>query len=131
MRIAWIGLGTMGAPMAGHLLAAGHEMHVHNRTREREELLAAAGASRAGSPAEAADGADLVFICVSDSPDLEAVVLGPMASPRACARGGARRLLDGRAGHVAPDRRRSCRRGAAARSMHRYRADPRARARGR
>ena len=51
MRIAWIGLGTMGAPMAGHLLAAGHEMHVHNRTREREELLAAAGASRAASPA--------------------------------------------------------------------------------
>ncbi len=77
MRIAWIGLGTMGAPMAGHLLAAGHEMHVHNRTREREELLATAGASRAASPAEAADGADLVFTCVSDSPDLEAVVLGP------------------------------------------------------
>jgi 3-hydroxyisobutyrate dehydrogenase-like beta-hydroxyacid dehydrogenase len=76
MRIAWIGLGTMGAPMAGHLLAAGHEMHVHNRTRAREELLAEAGASRAASPAEAADGADLVFTCVSDSPDLEAVVLG-------------------------------------------------------
>ncbi|MEO9176313.1 MAG: NAD(P)-dependent oxidoreductase [Gaiellales bacterium] len=77
MRIAWIGLGTMGAPMAGHLLAAGHELHVHNRTRSREEPLAAAGASRAESPAAAADGADLVFTCVSDSPDLEAVVLGP------------------------------------------------------
>jgi 3-hydroxyisobutyrate dehydrogenase-like beta-hydroxyacid dehydrogenase len=76
MRIAWIGLGTMGAPMAGHLLAAGHELHVHNRTRAREEQLAAAGAIRADSPAEAALGAELVFTCVSDSPDLEAVVLG-------------------------------------------------------
>jgi 3-hydroxyisobutyrate dehydrogenase-like beta-hydroxyacid dehydrogenase len=77
MRIAWIGLGTMGAPMAGHLLAAGHELHVHNRTRSREEPIAEAGATRAASPAEAAFGADLVFTCVSDSPDLEAIVLGP------------------------------------------------------
>jgi 3-hydroxyisobutyrate dehydrogenase len=76
MRIAWIGLGTMGAPMAGHLLAAGHELHVHNRTRSREEPLAAAGAIRAETAAAAADGADLVFTCVSDSPDLEAIVLG-------------------------------------------------------
>ena len=76
MRIAWIGLGTMGAPMAGHLLAAGHELHVHNRTRAREEPLAAAGAIRADTAAEAAHGADLVFTCVSDSPDLEAIVLG-------------------------------------------------------
>ena len=76
MRIAWIGLGTMGAPMAGHLLAAGHELHVHNRTRSREEPLAAAGAIRAETPAEAALGAELVFTCVSDSPDLEAIVLG-------------------------------------------------------
>jgi 3-hydroxyisobutyrate dehydrogenase len=87
MRIAWIGLGTMGAPMAGHLLAAGHEMCVHNRTREREELLAAAGATRAASPAEAADGADLVFTCVSDSPDLEAVVLGPTGAAVAMRQG--------------------------------------------
>jgi 3-hydroxyisobutyrate dehydrogenase len=76
MQIAWIGLGTMGAPMAGHLLAAGHELHVHNRTRSREEPLAAAGAIRAETPAEAALGAELVFTCVSDSPDLEAIVLG-------------------------------------------------------
>ena len=76
MRIAWIGLGTMGAPMAGHLLAAGHELHVHNRTRSREEPLAAAGAIRAESPAAAAHSADLVFTCVSDSPDLEEIVLG-------------------------------------------------------
>jgi 3-hydroxyisobutyrate dehydrogenase len=76
MRIAWIGLGTMGAPMAGHLLAAGHELHVHNRTRAREEPLVAAGAIAAASPTEAANAADLVFTCVSDSPDLEEIVLG-------------------------------------------------------
>jgi 3-hydroxyisobutyrate dehydrogenase len=76
MRIAWIGLGTMGAPMAGHLAAAGHELFVHNRTREREEPLAAAGATRAESPAEAALRAEAVFVCVADSPDVEQVVLG-------------------------------------------------------
>jgi 3-hydroxyisobutyrate dehydrogenase-like beta-hydroxyacid dehydrogenase len=76
MRIAWIGLGTMGGPMAGHLLAAGHDVHVHNRTRSREQPLVEAGATAADSPSAAAEGADLVFTCVSDSPDLEAVVLG-------------------------------------------------------
>src|SRR4249919_1335579 len=77
MKIAWIGLGTMGEAMAGHLLDAGHELSVHNRTREREEALAARGARRAASPREAAEGAELVCLCVSDSPDVEAVVLGP------------------------------------------------------
>ena len=52
-----IGLGTMGAPMARHLLAAGHEVTVHNRTRSREEPLAAAGAGRAATPAAAAAAA--------------------------------------------------------------------------
>jgi 3-hydroxyisobutyrate dehydrogenase-like beta-hydroxyacid dehydrogenase len=77
MRVAVVGLGTMGAAMAGHVLDAGHELTVHNRTREREEDLAARGARRAASPAEAADGADVVVTCVSDGPDLEQVVLGP------------------------------------------------------
>lgn len=72
-----VGLGTMGAPMARHLLAAGHAVRVWNRTRSREEPLAALGAARAGSPAEAAAGADAVLTCVSDEPDLEQVVLGP------------------------------------------------------
>jgi 3-hydroxyisobutyrate dehydrogenase len=72
-----IGLGTMGAPMAGHLLAAGHDVTVHNRTREREEPLAEAGAARAASPAEAAANAEAVLVCVSDTPDLEHVLLGP------------------------------------------------------
>ena len=76
MKIAWIGLGTMGEFMAGHLLDAGHELTVHNRTRSREEALAARGALRAGTPREAATGAELVCLCVSDSPDVEALVLG-------------------------------------------------------
>jgi 3-hydroxyisobutyrate dehydrogenase-like beta-hydroxyacid dehydrogenase len=77
MKIAWIGLGTMGEFMAGHLMDAGHELTVHNRTRERELALAERGARRAETPAEASRGADLVCICVADSPDVEAVVLGP------------------------------------------------------
>ncbi len=72
-----VGLGTMGAPMARHLLAAGHEVRVWNRTSSREEPLAALGAARAASPAAAAAGADAVLTCVSDDPDLEQVVLGP------------------------------------------------------
>jgi|1186.fasta_scaffold13471_2 3-hydroxyisobutyrate dehydrogenase len=77
MRVSVIGLGTMGAPMARHLLAAGHEVTVHNRTREREEPLAEMGAKRASTPAEAAAGADVVLTCVSDSPDLLHVLFGP------------------------------------------------------
>jgi 3-hydroxyisobutyrate dehydrogenase-like beta-hydroxyacid dehydrogenase len=77
MRIGVIGLGTMGAPMARHLLEAGHDVVVHNRTRERELPLAELGAARAGSPAEAAAGSDAVLTCVSDTPDLEHVLFGP------------------------------------------------------
>ncbi len=76
MRIAVIGLGTMGAPMARHLLEAGHELTVHNRTRAREAPLIALGARGAGSPAEAARDAEAVLTCVSDTPDLEQVLLG-------------------------------------------------------
>jgi 3-hydroxyisobutyrate dehydrogenase len=76
MNIGFIGLGTMGAPMARRLLDAGHRVTVHNRTRAREEPLAAPGARR-GHPAEAAAGADLVVTMVADTPDVEAVVFGP------------------------------------------------------
>jgi 3-hydroxyisobutyrate dehydrogenase-like beta-hydroxyacid dehydrogenase len=88
MRVAVIGLGTMGAPMAGHLLAAGHEVTVHNRTREREEPLAARGVARAASPAEAAASAEAVLVCVSDTPDLEEVLLGPGGVAEGLASGG-------------------------------------------
>src|SRR5690606_3806719 len=64
MRVGFIGLGTMGAPMARRLLEAGHDVVVHNRTREREEPLAALGAGRAASPRECAAGREVVFTMV-------------------------------------------------------------------
>jgi 3-hydroxyisobutyrate dehydrogenase len=76
MNVAFIGMGTMGAAMALNILKAGHAVTVHNRSREREEPLARAGARRAASPQEAAREAEIVITCVSDTPDVEAVVLG-------------------------------------------------------
>jgi 3-hydroxyisobutyrate dehydrogenase len=76
MKIGFVGMGTMGAAMALNILKAGHEVTVYNRTREREEPVAAAGARRATSPMEAARGADIIITCVSDTPDAEAVILG-------------------------------------------------------
>lgn len=76
MNIGFIGLGTMGAPMARRLVDAGHRVTVHNRTRAREEPLAAHGARRAAHPAGAAADAELVVTMVSDTPDVEAVVFG-------------------------------------------------------
>ncbi|NET35520.1 MAG: NAD(P)-dependent oxidoreductase [Cyanothece sp. SIO1E1] len=76
MKVAFIGLGTMGGPMVMNLLKAGHEVTVYNRTRAREESVAAAGAQRAASPQAAAAAAEVIMTCVSDSPDVEAVLLG-------------------------------------------------------
>jgi len=76
MKVAFIGMGTMGAPMAMNILKAGHEVTVHNRTREREEPVAKAGARRAESPREAAQAALLIITCVSDTPDVENIILG-------------------------------------------------------
>ncbi len=87
MKVGVVGLGTMGAPMARHLIEAGHEVTVWNRTRAKEEPLAALGATRAESPAAAAQGQDAVLTCVSDDPDLKAVVLGPDGVASALAAG--------------------------------------------
>lgn len=76
MKVTFIGLGTMGAGMASNILKAGHELTVHNRTREKEKILAAAGARSAATPREAASGAEIIVICVSDTPDVEEIVLG-------------------------------------------------------
>lgn len=76
MKIAFIGMGTMGAPMALNLLKAGHEVIVHNRTRDREAPVAEAGALRAVTPKEAAAAAEIIVICVSDTPDVEEIILG-------------------------------------------------------
>ena len=77
MKVAFIGLGTMGTPMALNLLTAGHQLTVHNRTRDRERPLVDAGAQPATSPGVAAAEADIIITCVSDTPDVEAVLLGP------------------------------------------------------
>ncbi|MBX9814926.1 MAG: oxidoreductase [Proteobacteria bacterium SG_bin5] len=76
-RISFIGLGVMGAPMARHLAAAGHQVTVYNRTRATADAwVSAHGGRAAGSPAEAAEGAEAVFTCVGRDADLEAVTLG-------------------------------------------------------
>ncbi len=76
-RIAFIGTGIMGAPMVRNLLRAGFALVVHNRTRSKAEALQTDGATVADSPAQAAAQADVVVSCVPDSPDVEAVWLGP------------------------------------------------------
>lgn len=76
MKIAYIGMGTMGAPMALNLLRAGHTVVVHNRTRDRELPLVEAGAIAAESPQVAATAAEVIITCVSDSQDVEQVILG-------------------------------------------------------
>jgi 3-hydroxyisobutyrate dehydrogenase-like beta-hydroxyacid dehydrogenase len=73
MEIAWIGTGIMGAPMALRLLQAGHRVRVHNRSAEKARALAGAGATVAADAADAARGAEAVFIMVSDTPDVEGV----------------------------------------------------------
>ena len=75
MKIAVLGMGTMGAPMATNLIKAGCEITVHNRTKSREEPLTKIGAARAESPAAAATNAEIVLCCVSDTPDVERVLL--------------------------------------------------------
>src|SRR5271165_4732971 len=74
MNLAWIGTGIMGAPMARRLLKAGHNVSVFNRSRERAQPLAAEGATVASDPAEAVAGAEIIFIMVPDTPDVETTV---------------------------------------------------------
>jgi 3-hydroxyisobutyrate dehydrogenase len=75
--IAFLGLGVMGYPMAGHLAQAGHDVTVFNRTHEKAiSWVARYGGRQALSPAEAARGADVVFACVGNDNDLADVVLG-------------------------------------------------------
>lgn len=76
MKLGFIGLGTMGRPMALNLMRQGHEMGVYSRRAESAEPLVAAGAKRYASPAELARSADVVFTIVTTSSDLEQVVLG-------------------------------------------------------
>lgn len=77
MKLAFIGLGVMGGPMAGHLARAGHDATVFNRTASRAEAWAAKyGGRRAATPRDAAQGAAIVFSCVGNDDDVRAVTLG-------------------------------------------------------
>jgi 2-hydroxy-3-oxopropionate reductase len=73
--LGWIGLGIMGAPMCGHLIAAGHTMTVHTRSKV-PEALTAAGARTAPSAEAVAAASDIVFLMLPDTPDVERVLFG-------------------------------------------------------
>ena len=84
-KVAFIGLGVMGYPMAGHLAKAGHETRVYNRTTAKaEQWCAEYGGSFATTPREAADGADFVFMCVGNDDDLRSVVFGADGALAGC-----------------------------------------------
>jgi 2-hydroxy-3-oxopropionate reductase len=74
-KLGFIGLGIMGAPMAGHLIAAGHEVYLHSRSGVPGALTAAGGIACA-SPAEVGQAAEIVFVMVPDTPHVEAVLFG-------------------------------------------------------
>jgi 3-hydroxyisobutyrate dehydrogenase len=75
MKVAFVGLGVMGYPMAGHLRAAGHEVSVFNRSPEKAQRWVAQHGGRAGATAaEAAAGCEIVFLCVGNDDDVRAVV---------------------------------------------------------
>ncbi|HSB89528.1 MAG TPA: NAD(P)-binding domain-containing protein [Anaerolineales bacterium] len=76
-KLGFIGLGLMGAPMARNLLKAGFPVTVHNRSRGPVEALVSGGASAASNPAEVAAASEIVFTSLPDTPDVEAVLLGP------------------------------------------------------
>jgi 3-hydroxyisobutyrate dehydrogenase-like beta-hydroxyacid dehydrogenase len=82
MRVAFLGLGIMGRPMASNLVKAGHEVSVWSRSGKDVE-----GARRAASPADAAQGAEVVWMCVSDTKAVESVLFGPEGVERSLADG--------------------------------------------
>ena len=76
MKIGWIGIGVMGASMAGHVQTGGHELYVFNRTREKARPLVDKGARWCDSPAQVAENAEMVFTIVGFPADVEEVYLG-------------------------------------------------------
>jgi 3-hydroxyisobutyrate dehydrogenase-like beta-hydroxyacid dehydrogenase len=82
MRVAFLGLGIMGRPMASNLVKAGHEVSVWSRSGKDVE-----GARRATSPADAAQGAEVVWMCVSDTKAVEGVLFGPQGVEQSLAEG--------------------------------------------
>lgn len=77
MKLAFIGLGVMGFPMAGHLQKAGHDITVYNRSAQKaESWVKTYGATAAPTPAEAAEGQDIVLACVGNDDDVRSVTIG-------------------------------------------------------
>ena len=77
-KVAFIGLGVMGLPMAGHLAKAGHDVTVYNRSAQKAQAWVNEFGGRAcATPREAAQGAQIVFACVGNDDDLRSIVLGP------------------------------------------------------
>jgi 3-hydroxyisobutyrate dehydrogenase len=85
-NVAFIGLGAMGGPMAGHLARVGHHVAVYNRTTSRAEAwVANHGGQHAATPAEAASEAEAVFVCVGNDDDVRSVILGDKGALNAMA----------------------------------------------
>ncbi|HJN18927.1 MAG TPA: NAD(P)-dependent oxidoreductase, partial [Armatimonadota bacterium] len=76
MKLGFVGMGIMGSPMAQNLAKAGHDVTVFNRTIEKCKDAEAAGCAVAESAAATAEGAEIVLICVSDTPDVDDVLFG-------------------------------------------------------
>lgn len=87
MRIGFLGLGTMGEPIANNLRKAGHDITVWNRTRSKADHIVSKGGKLARTPRECAAGRDLVFTCVSDEKALDAVLDGPEGALAGLGRG--------------------------------------------
>jgi len=87
-KVAFLGLGVMGGPMAGHLAAAGHHVTVYNRTAAKAQAwVAKHGGKAAATPRAAAEGAEFVFSCVGNDADLRSVVAGDDGAFAGMARG--------------------------------------------
>ena len=77
MKVAFLGLGVMGYPMAGHLAAKGHDVTVFNRSADKsKKWVAEHGGASAATPAEAANGQEIVFACVGDDPSVREIITG-------------------------------------------------------
>ena len=75
LKLGFVGLGIMGAPMCGHLIKAGHQLFVHTRSKVPAEI-AESSATQCTTPKGVAERADIVFTMVPDTPDVEAVLFG-------------------------------------------------------
>lgn len=88
MKVAFLGLGVMGYPMAGHLVKAGHEVCVYNRTTEKaKKWVAEYGSTYGETPAKTVKDAQIIFVCVGNDDDLRSVCIGPESAFQAMTKG--------------------------------------------